>query len=143
MKWTSRGSEREEPDNLDDATEMALRDGLRKQPAPTISPDFDAHVLRAVHGRSPFWDLFLASLRPALATAAVSTIITTLLVSSHSLAPDPAVAASSAPRHNHIAQDAPSRARAMPDGSYIAAQSLRAAAAVAAVKTHRPRHPGG
>jgi len=60
--------------------DAALRRELRGMDVPEPSPDFDQRVLSAVRGRSPLREVFLSYLRPALATASVSTVVTLLLV---------------------------------------------------------------
>lgn len=136
MKWTARRDEPDEPVELDGATKMALRDGLRAQPTPATSADFDARVLAAVHGRSPVWGLVFSSLRPALATAAVSTMVTTFVL----MAPNrtnPAIT----PAHHvvrHPIRDGITLRRAIASGAYIGVEALRAPA----VKDKK-RLPGG
>lgn len=140
MKWTDRRNDADDAEGLDDATEMALRDGLRAQPAPAVSPEFDARVLRAVHGRSPFWDVIVSSLRPAIATAAASTAITTLVLTMPNR-PNPALAA--APPPSHVTTDSRNtRMReALAAGAYVGFEPLRDAPSGAPAR--KPLTPGG
>ncbi len=68
------------PSNAD--LDMALRDGLRRLPAPPISSDFDARVLAAL-AVPPSWGEMLraqcvSTLRPLLCGAACSLAVTLL-----------------------------------------------------------------
>lgn len=152
MKWKDRQSEWSDSGLLDDETELALRSGLRAQPVPAASPGFDARVLSAVHGRSPFWELFYSALRPALATAAVSTVVTTLILSSHVGTANPALAASPpADKHPATATGtrtaktlAPEHARvkkALSDGEFLSMNAWRPAPPPE--RASESRHAGG
>jgi len=142
MEWKNRPADYLEPDNLDEAAEFALREGLRAQPMPTVSAGFDERVMRAVRGRSPFWEPLMSAFRPALATAAVATVVTTLLISPKWASPDPAIAASAPPTSRREALAASVERRAVREGAYIVAQPLRDAASIAA-KPHKPGAPHG
>lgn len=142
MEWKDRPAENTDSGYLNEAMEFALREGLRAQPVPEVSADFDARVLRAVHGRSPFWEPLLSAFRPALATAAVATVITTLLISPKWSSPDPAIAASIPDTQRHEAMTASAEQDALRYGAYIVARPLRDAATYAS-KAHRPSGPGG
>jgi hypothetical protein len=84
----------------DEWTDMALRQGLRDLDIPEPSPGFDARVLAAVRGRSPLREMFYSYLRPALATAAASAVVTLLLVQ-WSTRPVHTVAAAEPPPATH------------------------------------------
>lgn len=66
-----------------DALELdaLLRDGLRRLPSPTPSPDFDAHVLNALGRPQPWWQTLWQGARPLLAGAACSLVVTLAAVS--------------------------------------------------------------
>lgn len=140
MEWKDRPAESPDSGYLDEAMEFALREGLRAQPVPAVSADFDARVLRAVHGRSPFWEPLLTAFRPALATAAVATVVTTLLISPKWSSPDPAIAASISETDRSKALAASAEHKAIHDGAYIVAHPLNAAYAS---KSHKASAPGG
>lgn len=60
--------------------DAALRQALQALETPEPSAGFNARVLAAAQGRSPWRDAVLAYLRPALATAAASAVATLLLI---------------------------------------------------------------
>ncbi len=60
--------------------DMALRQGLRELPVPETSPEFDAWVMSAVLRPLPWWRNLIPALRPLVAGAACSTVLTFLLV---------------------------------------------------------------
>ncbi len=67
---------------LNDELDMALRDGLRRLPAPPVSADFDARVLAALALPPPLGETlrvqFVSALRPLLCGAACSLALTLL-----------------------------------------------------------------
>ena len=141
MKWMDRHSDPSDDGMMDDNTEIALREGLRAQPVPPVSANFDARVLSAVSGRSPLWDLFLSALRPALATAAISTVVTTLILSSNFKTVNPALAASP-PAAKGAATLGPAHVKkALAAGEYLSMNKWRPAPAPNL--TPHSRHTGG
>ncbi|HEY3415217.1 MAG TPA: hypothetical protein VGM51_19450 [Armatimonadota bacterium] len=138
MKWMDRRSDPSDDGVMDDNTEMAFREGLRAQPVPPVSADFDARVLSAVSGRSPLWELLLSALRPALATAAVSTVVTTLILSSNVKTANPALAASPPASAQTLRRDSTPVETALTADAYLSMGKWRPAE-----PTHRPHHAGG
>lgn len=63
---------------LDDNLVGRLRDGLRTQPEPSISEDFDERVLAALVRPEPWWRTLVASMRSAVPSAAGSLVLTLL-----------------------------------------------------------------
>lgn len=87
-------------------SDAALRRALSAMEVPEPSPDFDARVLSAVRGRSPLREMFLSYLRPALATASASAVVTLLLVH-WSTRPVHTVEAADIPASTHAAPAPP------------------------------------
>src|SRR5437764_4507760 len=65
-------------DNLQ--VDMALREGLRALPVPSVSDEFDARVLAAIQGPQPWWQAVLPGIRPLMAGGVCSMALTLLLV---------------------------------------------------------------
>ncbi|HZT42912.1 MAG TPA: hypothetical protein VFA07_12160 [Chthonomonadaceae bacterium] len=70
--------------------EMALREGLRGLPAPTVSPEFNARVHAALRRPVPWWQSLWASARPVLCAGACSLVGMLALLSWVIRAPLPA-----------------------------------------------------
>ncbi len=68
----------EPPD--DTRAEIALREELRALPVPEASPDFDGHVLTALHEPASWWQALWQAARPVLSGAACSSLVTLALL---------------------------------------------------------------
>jgi len=129
-----------DPRDLDDlppdpAADEALREALFAIEMPAPSPGFDAaafdaRVLEAVRGRSVWREAFLCYLRPALATASASAVVTLLLVNVTTRPPKPAHASVRplSVRDERAGVETMRRALESDTPTYAALQSLRESA---------------